>query len=200
MSSATEIFATHGFEGTRINQIADSAGVNKAMISYHFGGKKGLYTEILAATFSEARERFSLIRQSEASADERLREFIETFASLAMKQPALPMMVMREALSGGLHVDEHLMPQFLELFSLLQEIIDQGVEEGCFGAFNPYMTHISLIGSLVFFFAFLPLRSRISDDKYPAPMPEIREYVRHLQKLMSRGLSTGAPVPAPEPA
>jgi AcrR family transcriptional regulator len=32
--------------GTRVQDIADRAGVNKQLISYHFGGKEGLYREI----------------------------------------------------------------------------------------------------------------------------------------------------------
>lgn len=197
MNAATELFARRGYDGTRVDQIAERAGVNKAMISYHFGGKKGLYNEILSATFTEATRRFRRIRESEETADLRLRGFIRTFADLASLRPQLPMMVIREVLSGGLHIDEQLLPQFLEIFRVVHEIIDQGIEDGTFAAVNPYMTHISLLGSLVFFFAFLPLRDRIDDAEFPARVPEVREYVRHLQELMARGLATDGPWPEP---
>lgn len=196
MSAATELFANFGFDGTSVEQITDRAGVNKAMVSYHFGGKRGLYNEILAATFSEAHKRFRAIRESDAAADVRLREFIQTFADLATLRPALPTMVLREALSGGLHIDAQLLPQFLEIFRLVQEIIDQGIEDGSFAAVNPYLTHVSLLGSLVFFFALKPIRSRLGDGKLPTSVPEVREFVRHVQEMMVRGL---APIdPAPE--
>src|SRR3954465_12914364 len=35
-----------GFAGARVSDIADRAGVNKQLISYYFGGKEGLYTEL----------------------------------------------------------------------------------------------------------------------------------------------------------
>jgi AcrR family transcriptional regulator len=34
--------------GARVSDIADRAGVNKQLISYHFSGKEGLYTELSA--------------------------------------------------------------------------------------------------------------------------------------------------------
>jgi len=195
MDAATELFARRGFEGASVEQITDRAGVNKAMVSYHFGGKQGLYNEILSATFSEAHRRFRAIRESDASADVRLREFIQTFADLATLRPALPTMVLREALSGGLHIDAHLLPQFLEIFSLVQQIIDQGIEDGTFSTVNPYLTHVSLLGSLVFFFALKPIRARLPEGKLPSSVPEVKEFVRHLQEIMTRGLAPVDPEP-----
>lgn len=195
LDAATELFAARGFDGTRVDQIADQAGVNKALISYHFGGKRGLYNDILAATFSEAHRRFKAIDESPAPADERLREFIQTFADLATLRPALPTMVLREVLSGGLHVDDQLLPQFLALFRLVQGIVDQGIEQGTFTAVNPYLTHISLLGSLVFYFAFRPLGAKFVDAKLPTGVPDVRQYVRHLQEMATQGLRPRDPDP-----
>lgn len=197
LNAAIDLFARRGFDGTRVDQVADRAGVNKAMISYHFGGKQGLYNEILADTFAEAHRRFRAIDESQAPADERLREFVKVFADMAVLRPALPMMVLREVLSGGLHIDDQLLPQFLALFRLVQSIIDQGIEEGTFKPVNPYLTHISLLGSLVFYFAFLPIRKTIGDGKLPPGVPEVSEYVRHLQDTVVSGLLPGSARPEP---
>ena len=43
LDAALEEFAAKGFAGARVQDIADRAGVNKQLISYHFGGKAGLY-------------------------------------------------------------------------------------------------------------------------------------------------------------
>lgn len=44
---ATELFAKNGYEGTSIRDICQKANINISMISYYFGGKKGLYEKIL---------------------------------------------------------------------------------------------------------------------------------------------------------
>jgi AcrR family transcriptional regulator len=46
LDAAKAEFGAKGFAGTRVSDIADRAGVNKQLISYYFGGKEGLYTEL----------------------------------------------------------------------------------------------------------------------------------------------------------
>jgi TetR/AcrR family transcriptional regulator len=46
LDTAVEVFSAKGYAGARVAEIADRAGVNKQLISYYFGGKKGLYQEI----------------------------------------------------------------------------------------------------------------------------------------------------------
>jgi AcrR family transcriptional regulator len=46
LAAAEELFAEAGYEGTSIRQIALKAGVPVALISYHFGGKLGLYRRV----------------------------------------------------------------------------------------------------------------------------------------------------------
>ena len=41
--AAVEIFGRDGFNATSTRALADAAGVNQALIAYHFGGKAGLY-------------------------------------------------------------------------------------------------------------------------------------------------------------
>jgi len=40
--AAQLLFARYGFAATSVKQIADKAGVNVSLVSYHFGGKEGL--------------------------------------------------------------------------------------------------------------------------------------------------------------
>jgi AcrR family transcriptional regulator len=42
---AGRLFSEHGYKSVSLRQIADAAGVNSALIGYHFGGKQGLFAE-----------------------------------------------------------------------------------------------------------------------------------------------------------
>lgn len=46
IAAATREFADLGFAGARVARIAESAGVNKQLIFYYFGSKRGLYEEL----------------------------------------------------------------------------------------------------------------------------------------------------------
>lgn len=43
IQAAKPLFATQGLSGTGIREIANKAGLNSSLVSYHFGGKAGLY-------------------------------------------------------------------------------------------------------------------------------------------------------------
>ena len=46
LKAAKEIFEKKGYSGARMQQIADSAGINKAMLHYYFRSKKMLFDKI----------------------------------------------------------------------------------------------------------------------------------------------------------
>jgi TetR/AcrR family transcriptional regulator len=47
LNAAERVFAEHGFDGARIDAIAETAGYNKSLIFQYYGDKLGLYTEVL---------------------------------------------------------------------------------------------------------------------------------------------------------
>jgi AcrR family transcriptional regulator len=61
LSAGAALFAEDGFDGVTTAAVAARAGVNKALISYHFGGKRGLYQAILASGFAEMAERLKAV-------------------------------------------------------------------------------------------------------------------------------------------
>jgi AcrR family transcriptional regulator len=54
LTIAEELFGTKGFDGTSVRDIAQSAGVNLAMISYYFGSKEKLLEYLIDYRANEA--------------------------------------------------------------------------------------------------------------------------------------------------
>jgi AcrR family transcriptional regulator len=57
LKAATTSFAYEGFHATSLKQIALSAGVNQALIAYHFGNKNGLYLAVFESIVNQIRSR-----------------------------------------------------------------------------------------------------------------------------------------------
>jgi AcrR family transcriptional regulator len=192
IDAATALFAERGFDGARVDAIASRAGVNKAMISYHFGGKGGLYGAILAENLGWILERLAELDREPLPADVKLARFVSIFGSLHSRRPGLSAMVLREAMSAGRHLDAQLLSSLSRIFASVQSIVAQGIAEGVFRKVDPLFTHHTVIGAITFFFAARPLRDRlIAEGVVHVAPPDPARFVAHVQELLSRGLSKG---------
>jgi len=59
IQAGLRVFGSIGFDAARTRDIASSAGVNQALIAYHFGGKRGLYLAVFDHILVEMRSRLS---------------------------------------------------------------------------------------------------------------------------------------------
>jgi AcrR family transcriptional regulator len=86
LDAATAIFADKGYEGGSIRLITQKAKANQAAIAYHFGGKEGLYREVLRGAL-HAFDAFSLIDEDRIDAIER-----EAALRLYLRQQLQPLL------------------------------------------------------------------------------------------------------------
>jgi TetR/AcrR family transcriptional regulator len=194
LTAATQLFAARGFDAVSVAQIAQRAGVTKALINYHFGGKHKLYVIIMSSTFSEIVERVEHLAASTRPAPEQLREFVALVGEMATtRRPHFPAMMLREVLAGGAHLAPEVVPYLVRVLGAVRRIVEHGVRDGTLRPVDPIFTHLSLVGSLLFFFATAPFRERLaSATDPPLRTPSAAEYVQHLQELIARGLAANA--------
>lgn len=192
--AAAALFARRGFKGATADSIARQAGVNKAMINYHFGGKKGLHTAIVREPFSSLLARLQEIAAGDAAAPEKLRAFVALFAETVAGAPGFPAMMLREIVSGGEHLDREVFGFITSVLGSVRGMVDAGVREGSFRPVDPVLTHLSLVGSLIFFFATDEFRRRAVVEGRIGPVaPAAKDFVRHMQEMITRGLVADAP-------
>jgi AcrR family transcriptional regulator len=191
LTAGTELFAALGYEGVPVWAIAQKAGVNKAMINYHFGGKRKLYLAIVTATFSEIVSTAESLAASSRPAPDLLRELIAVIAELVTRRhPHFCTMMLREILAGGQHLEPELIDKPVRVLAAVQGIVARGVREGDFRPVDPLLTHLSLVGSLVFFFATARFRERVlADRRLDLEPPDAAAYVKHIQDLLAHGLA-----------
>jgi TetR/AcrR family transcriptional regulator, regulator of cefoperazone and chloramphenicol sensitivity len=81
LSTAERLFAERGFSKVTIREICKRSRANVAAVNYHFGGKKGLYDEVVRAAIKTMQSTTDTIREagSGRSADDRLAAYISIF-------------------------------------------------------------------------------------------------------------------------
>ena len=72
LDAALSEFAANGLAGARTEQIAATAGVNKALLYYYFESKEKLYTAALEMVSARVRDRSMAVFLRDASPGERL--------------------------------------------------------------------------------------------------------------------------------
>jgi AcrR family transcriptional regulator len=159
LAAATDEFALKGFDGASVDTIAARAGVNKAMIYYHFKSKERLYLEILGGVFAAVGERTGAIAASDAPADEKIVAFVAALSATLDARPYLPAIMMREVAEGARRLDTTTLRLMSRLFNNLHAILDQGTREGVFRPLHPLLAYFSLISPMFFFRAAAPVRS-----------------------------------------
>jgi AcrR family transcriptional regulator len=81
------VFASHGYEATSIEEVAQQAGVSKPIVYEHFGAKEGLYAAIVEREMDSLVTRVSEVI-SEGSPRERFERAVLAFLRYAKEEPA----------------------------------------------------------------------------------------------------------------
>lgn len=104
LREAKRLFASKGFDGTTVREIADAAKVNLSLVSYHYGGKEGLYRACIEGFAKERLSATERLLKPAASREElrlRLEMVIEEIVEAQMRDPETALMVVHEAESGA---------------------------------------------------------------------------------------------------
>lgn len=81
IEAATRFFADRGYDGTSIRQIARAVDANVAAVSYHFGGKQGLYDAVLGEVHEGMEQAWKQAGLEHFSTVERLVEGVWSFTA-----------------------------------------------------------------------------------------------------------------------
>jgi len=163
IEAAAAEFAGSGLAGARIDRIAERAGVNKAMIYYHFASKEKLYQAII----DEHVERVSLALQGVVGSDMDLETALLTLAKTYHAafggHQDLVSMLLHELADGGAHLKQALQSMIWGkgIPNRLMMLLEDGIGEGRFRAFDPRQAMISFAGMNLFYLFMSPIATSL---------------------------------------
>ncbi|MDH5603894.1 MAG: TetR/AcrR family transcriptional regulator [Cyclobacteriaceae bacterium] len=96
LDAARSVFVKKGMYGARMQEIADEAGINKALLHYYFRSKDKLFDAIFTDTISHFIPSLLEILNSENSLEDKIRAFVSHYVDMLWKNPFLPVFIINE--------------------------------------------------------------------------------------------------------
>jgi TetR/AcrR family transcriptional regulator len=96
LAAAHVVFLRRGMSGARMQEIADEAGVNKALLHYYFRSKERLSLAVFRGAIDQILPRVYQILGGEGSLEEKVRQVIEVELEFFCAHPYLPAYVVNE--------------------------------------------------------------------------------------------------------
>lgn len=94
--AATEIFEEKGLAAARMQDIANRAKINKALLHYYFRSKEKLFMAVFDKLADKIFKKFSGIFEEDMPFEEKIRYFFKEHMKFLQKNPKLPMFILAE--------------------------------------------------------------------------------------------------------
>jgi TetR/AcrR family transcriptional regulator len=196
LAAALDLFLEKGFAATRVEEVAQRAGVSKGTLFLYFSSKEELFKAVvrenISGRFIEWGEE---LKTFEGNSEELLRYCVTSWWERvgATKASALPKLMMSEA--GNF-------PELTDFFQkevvqpgndLLQRILQRGVERGELRATDPVYGVYSLLAPMIFLNLWKHGRGSCGDARVQL---DPQQYIASVVDTILYGLSTRQPAPS----
>ncbi len=127
LQTGREMFSSRGFDGVSVRELETAAGVQRNLLSYHFGDKdqfwKAVADDIYGLMKSEFQQRTAIMH--EISSREILAFIVRFYVHFHAKHPELSRLMAQEATQHSWRIqyliDEHIRPSTSEMEKLVRE-------------------------------------------------------------------------------
>lgn len=96
LNAAILVFQKKGMAGARMQEIADEANINKAMLHYYFRNKQKLFEAVFLQAFQKFAPQINGIFNSGDPVFEKIEGFAESYISFVTENPHLPTFLIQE--------------------------------------------------------------------------------------------------------
>ncbi|ALN72681.1 TetR family transcriptional regulator C-terminal domain-containing protein [Aureimonas sp. AU20] len=136
LAAALPIFATYGYRGTTIDQIAKRAGMSKPNLLYYFRRKEEIYEALLQRTLAEWLAPLRMLER-DGDPETELRQYIGAKLRMSFEQPEASRLFANEVLNGAPVIRPFLETDLRALVEAKAEVIAHWVERGRIATVDP---------------------------------------------------------------
>jgi len=188
LKAAVRLFAERGYDAIGTREIEAAAGVNRGLITYHFGSKEALWKAAIESLFDDHSEDLALAERGAEGLDpvDKLGNVIRRFVEYSARRPELNRIMVQEGKHDDWRlawiVDRHVKPYYATTKRLYDDVVAEGIA--------PPMDHVHfhyiLVGAAALIFAMAPECRRLS-GRDPSDPAMVASHADALVRLLLPG-------------
>jgi TetR/AcrR family transcriptional regulator len=158
LEAARLIFMKKGLAGARMQEIADEAGINKAMLHYYFRSKDVLFEMIFRQSAQKLFAKLHIIFDSDMPLFDKIGKFVSDYIDVIQENPYLPLFVLGEMNKNpdGFYRKMRHEFDFPKPDKFLQQITKE-IKEGKIKPIHPLQLLMNIISGTIFPFMARPI-------------------------------------------
>lgn len=137
LESAERVFASKGFFGSKVADIAAEAGVADGTIYLYFRSKDDLLISVFEEQMAKVNEALQTAIRGVKDAAEKLRRLIRTWVGLVEAHPRATEVITLELRQSAKFMKEYSNPRFADFLKIIAQVIDEGQKAGLLRADVP---------------------------------------------------------------
>jgi TetR/AcrR family transcriptional regulator len=163
--AAQKVFVEKGFNGSRMEEIAKEAGINKSLLHYYYRTKEKLFGAIFGKVANLFMPRVITFIESDAPLFEKIEYFIDTYIDLIMKNPYIPNFIISEInrnpeqvgniIAEATGIVKH------DVFARFSIIVEDEIQKGTIRPIKPDQLIVNIIGLCIFPFVARPILQNV---------------------------------------
>jgi TetR/AcrR family transcriptional regulator len=161
LDAANTVFLRHGTAAARTREIADQAGVNKALLHYYFGTKEALAAAVFERVAGEFFSRIFATLRSALELEDKVRQLIGAYLEFLPARPYVVGYIVTELHAGRGRAEQLFAGRGPVPLDLLDRQIQERVAAGAMRPIPVQQFVVNLISLIVFPFVARPVLEQV---------------------------------------
>lgn len=180
LEAARKVFLEKGMAGARMQDIANEAGINKALLHYYFTSKDMLFEQIFANTSQTFVPHINEIIESDMPLFEKIEHICDDYISMLMKNPFMPLFLINEINKQDGDFLKRMWGKQKPNLNKFIEQIQKEVKKGTIKPIHPAQLYMNIMSMCVFPFLGKPMMqfmTKLTDKEFMMLMEERKIFV-----------------------
>lgn len=155
--AAHEVFMQKGMDGAKMQEIADRAGINKALLHYYYRSKEKLYEMVARAIIGRAVPIIREFLETDYPLEEKIKRFISFYVELIARNPFIPIFVISEMNKHPDRFIDTILPKELPKPDIFLRQVEAEIAAGRIRPVKPQHLLVNMVSLCIFPFVAKPM-------------------------------------------